>query len=121
MKRLFSIAILNILLISSLSLTLQYLYQAYLCEDKVEFLEVAGRKITVCGKVCSLDDLKSPEQKSPQTAKYQYKTEVPPLFLSVQESDRINLCATNVTHLSGEFCFYQFHWQDELIDPPGKA
>lgn len=121
MKRLLSIAILNILLISSLSLTLQYLYQAFLCEEKVEFLEVAGRKITVCGKVCSIDDLKSPEQNSPQTAKYQYNTEVPPLFLSIEVSDKINLWAINITHLSGEFCFYQFHWQDELIDPPSQA
>ncbi|MEP1892938.1 MAG: hypothetical protein ABJJ14_14755, partial [Cyclobacteriaceae bacterium] len=71
MKRLLSIAILNVLLVSSLSLTLQYVYQAYLCEDKEAFLEVAGRKIAVCGKVCSLDDLNSPAQNSPQPAKYQ--------------------------------------------------
>ncbi|WP_258103632.1 hypothetical protein [Marinoscillum sp. MHG1-6] len=117
MKRLFSIVLLHILMVSSLSLTMQYLYQEYLCEDTQEYLEVAGRKITICGKVCSMDDLENQEQNAPQP-KHQYNTEIPPLFLSVSDTQEHAFTSADILHESGLFCFYQHHLVNELIEPP---
>lgn len=118
LKNLFSIAILLVLMINSTALGLQHFYKAYLCEDAEEYLEIAGRKITVCGKVCSLEESEAQQHEAPIRSKTNYNTEIPPLFKS-ENSESINsLTEASIDHLSGSFCFYNFSVVNRLIKPP---
>ncbi|MFY0601827.1 MAG: hypothetical protein JXR03_19285 [Cyclobacteriaceae bacterium] len=115
MKRFFSIALLFVLIISSTSLGLQYVYQTYLCEDQEEYLEIAGRKIIVCGKTCSLEESKA--QNSP--VQVNYNTEIPPVFIGRSASLDLNvLKGDHAKHKTDYLTNYQFELNTRLIKPP---
>lgn len=86
-----------------------------MCEDKTEFLEIAGKKISVCGKVCSLEEADIPESQEPINT---YKTDSPFLFVNLLSEDQLILTAEIIDYFSVYSILYEMQFISRDIKPP---
>ena len=82
MKRIGVILIMSYVLVSTFSLSLQEIYKNYFCTDTKEYLTIAGRQITVCGKTC---DFEVQDSDSDEGSHYVYNFDAPSLYFELYE------------------------------------
>jgi len=103
MKRLGVILILVYVLVSTFSLSLQEIYKNYFCTDTKEYLTIAGRQITVCGKVC---DFEVQDSKTDDGSHYVYNFDAPSLYFEIYEIQ----CNDHLL-IKGAICSYLNQYQ----------
>lgn len=82
MKRVGVILIMSYVLVSTFSLSLQEIYTNYFCTDTKEYLTIAGRQITVCGKTC---DFEVQDTDTDDGSHYVYNLDAPSLYFELYE------------------------------------
>lgn len=108
MKRLGVILILMYVLVSTFSLSLQEIYKNYFCTDTKEYLSIAGRQITVCGRTC---DFEVQDTDSDNGSHYVYNFDAPALYFEWYE-----ITCNEHQLIKGIAWSYFDHYQSTFID-----
>ena len=102
-------------LLSTLSLSLQQFYVDYWCSDTQEYLTIANRKITVCGKTCDFE-IKNPHTNQSKST-FNYNQDAPPLYF--EWNSRINLLQHLTSRQQGSWSnSYAFLFSTDIAHPP---
>ena len=113
-----SILIVLILSVDLNATLIQDIYREYFCEDTKDYLVMAGKKITTCGKVCKLVDVSSPsEEKAP--ANPPVKFQIALYCIESEQTPTIQIELTLTDAATQYANFYKFDFVNSLIKPPG--
>jgi len=114
-KTVMSVCFALIIVVSTLSLSIQTYYVNYLCTDTQEYLTIAGKNITVCGKSCSFEVITG--YQDVHKATYSYNFNAPPVYF--EQAPTVHFVTASLTdQLIDHSKNYKFLFQATLVKPP---